>query len=90
LHGLLIGQGWSEDRTRDLDAVNQMAQQALFLGGDNVRALVYNAHWWSLYYRDYDVALRMFQHAPDVSPSSAHAWLKSSYTFAYGNIVGAR
>lgn len=82
-HGLMIGQGWSADRARDTAAVDNLALHALSLDGDNVRALVYYGHRKSLLHRDYPAALRLFRRALEVSPSSAHAWLKSSYTFAY-------
>jgi adenylate cyclase len=82
-HGLMIGQGWSSDRAADTAAVDQLTLHALSLDADNVRALVYYGHRKSLLHRDYPTALKLFQHALNVSPSSAHAWLKSSYTFAY-------
>jgi adenylate cyclase len=82
-HGLMVGQGWSADRKADVAAVDRLAQQALLLDGDNVRALVCYGHRKSLLHRDYPAALEMFRRALDAAPSSAHAWLKSSYTFAY-------
>ena len=82
-HGLRLGQGWSSDRRSDVAAVDRLAQQALLLDGDNVRALVCYGHRKSLLHRDYPAALEMFRRALDAAPSSAHAWLKSSYTFAY-------
>lgn len=82
-HGLMVGQGWSSNRISDVAAVDLLAQQALLLDGDNVRALVCYGHRKSLLHRDYQAALEMFRRALDAAPSSAHAWLKSSYTFAY-------
>ena len=82
-HGLVVGQGWSSDRAADVAAVDDFARQALLLDGDNVRALVCYGHRKALLHRDYPAALEMFRRALDVAPSSAHAWLKSSYTFAY-------
>jgi tetratricopeptide (TPR) repeat protein len=82
-HSLMIGQGWSKDRRTDILAVERMAQQALTLDGDNVRALVLYAHRRSLLHRDYQAAQEMFGHALSVMPSSAFAWVWSSFTSAY-------
>jgi adenylate cyclase len=82
-HGLLVGQGWSLDRAKDVAAVDRLARRALSLDQDNVRALVCYGHRKSLLHRDYPAALEMFRRALHAAPSSAHALLKSSYTFAY-------
>jgi adenylate cyclase len=83
LHVLLIGQGWSPDRTFEAGEIDQLTRKALMLDRDNVRALVCNGHRKSLLHRDYPAALEMFRHALDIAPNSAHVWQRSSFTFAY-------
>lgn len=82
-HGLLVGQGWSVDRAADIAEVERLSREALSLDASNVRALVSYGHRKSLLYRDYDTALSLFDRALDAAPSSAQAWLRSSYTVAY-------
>jgi len=82
-HGLVIGQGWSGDRQRDMAAIERQARKALSLDGGNVRALVSYGHRRSLLHRDYETAKSMFQRALNSAPNSTHALRWSSLTYAY-------
>lgn len=82
-YGLFVAQGWSSNRSEDLKKVDVLARRALALDNDNLRALVFYGHRRSLLYRDYGTARTLFQRALDVAPSSAAAWLWSSYTYSF-------
>ncbi len=82
-YGLVVAQGWSVHRARDIEIIERLARKALSLDGDNIRALVFYGHRKSLLHRDFPAALELFRRALDVAPSSVPAWLWSSYTFSY-------
>ena len=73
------------DRAADVAAVGKMAEIALRLDRDNVRALICHGHRKALLHRDYTVAKEAFRRALDVAPSWAQTWAWSSYTFSYLN-----
>jgi len=82
-HGLVVSQGWSDNRAEDIAHVERLARQALTHDADNIRALVFYGHRRSLMHRDYPTALQLFERALEAAPSSVQAWLWSSYTFSY-------
>ena len=82
-HGLVVAQGWSEDRTADISHVDSLTRRALTLDAENIRALIFYGHRKSLLYRDYNAALKLFQKALEVAPGSAQGLLWSSYTFSF-------
>ena len=82
-HGIMVGEGWSIDRTADIAAVENMTRIALDFDNSNLRALVSYAHRRSIHHRDHVNAMRMFQQALDVAPCSVAAWALSAFCFAY-------
>jgi DNA-binding SARP family transcriptional activator/TolB-like protein len=82
-HGIMLGERWSADRETDIAAVERLSSTALSLDQYNVRALVSYAHRRSQSHRDQSGAMRMFQQALDVAPSSANAWALSGLCAAY-------
>lgn len=82
-HGTMIGERWSNDRAEGLAEVERLNHTALSLDNCNLRALLSFGHRRSVSYRDQSGAMRMFEQALDVAPSSATAWALSSLCFAY-------
>jgi DNA-binding SARP family transcriptional activator/TolB-like protein len=82
-HGLMAAEGLSIDRNADVAAVETLTRKALKLDSDNLRALTFYAHRKSLLQRDYAGAQELFRRALDISPSSAAAWLWSSYAYSW-------
>ena len=82
-HGTMIGENWSTDRTAGLAEVERLNSTALSLDNCNLRALLAFGHRRSMSYRDKSGAMRMFDQALDVAPSSATAWALSGLCCAY-------
>lgn len=80
---LSMNQGWLPYDEPGRQALEGLANTALSLDRENARALVMHGHRRALLHRDYETARQMFRRALDVAPHSAHAWLWSSYTYAY-------
>jgi DNA-binding SARP family transcriptional activator/tetratricopeptide (TPR) repeat protein len=81
-HGT-IGERWSNDRAGGLAEVERLNHTALSLDNCNLRALLSFGHRRSVSHRDQAGAMRMFEQALDVAPSSASAWALSGLCFAY-------
>ncbi len=82
-HGTMIGERWSADRAGGLAEVERLNRTALGLDNCNLRALLSFGHRRSMSHRDQPSAMRMFEQALDVAPSSATAWALSGLCFAY-------
>jgi adenylate cyclase len=82
-HGTMIGERWSADRAGGLAEVERLNRTALSLDNCNLRALLSFGHRRSMSHRDQPSAMRMFEQALDVAPSSATAWALSGLCFAY-------
>ncbi len=82
-HSIRIGQGWSEDRSGDYQAINQCAEAALERDPFDARALSLCGHMRALLFRDYEGAFGLFDRAIAVSPNSSGVWLRSSPTYSY-------
>jgi DNA-binding SARP family transcriptional activator/Tfp pilus assembly protein PilF len=82
-HGLMVGEGWSANRAADVAAIEHLSKFALTLDNCNLRALISYAHRRSFNHRDHVGALKMFNQALDVAPSSANAWALSGMCLAF-------
>jgi adenylate cyclase len=82
-HGLLLAEGWSGSRDHHIVEIERLANEALSLDRDNIRALIFYGHRKTIFHRDHDTAQELFRRALEVAPGSAEAWLWSSYTYAY-------
>ena len=82
-YAIRIGQGWSDDRTRDHQATNQFAEAALARDPFDARALSLCGHMRALLFRDYEGAFGLFDRAMAVSPNAAGVWLRSSPAYSY-------
>lgn len=82
-YSIRVGQGWTENRAEDFAAVNQLASAAMERDPFDARALALCGHVKAFLFRDYEMALSLFQRATAASPNSSDAWLWSSPTHAY-------
>ena len=82
-HSIRIGQGWSMDRTADLEASEELAAAAVLRDPNDVWALALSGHLRALLFRDFDSAFELFERALRASPNSAFAWSRSSPAFSY-------
>jgi DNA-binding SARP family transcriptional activator/TolB-like protein len=82
-HGTMIGERWSTDRTADIQAVERLTQTALRYDSGNIRALLSYGSRRSNSYRDHAGAMRIFQQALELAPSSANAWALSGLCSAF-------
>jgi DNA-binding SARP family transcriptional activator len=82
-HSTMAGEGWSPDRTGEIALVEKLNRTALDLDNCNLRALVSYGYRKSIHHRDHASAIRTFNQALDVAPSSANAWALSGLCFAF-------
>ncbi len=82
-HSTMAGEGWSPDRTGAIAMVEKLNRTALDLDNCNLRALVSYGYRKAIHHRDHASALRTFNQALDVAPSSASAWALSGLCFAF-------
>lgn len=78
-----VGQGWSDNRDRDVANAKQIATQAIRLDRYNALALASYGHLKSYLERDYDTALLFLDRSREVGPSLSLAWMLSSATLSY-------
>ncbi len=82
-HTIRLGQNWTEDRQKDIDAVRDLASRAVNLDRQNPLALAAYGHVKSYLERDYTTAMVYYDRARQVGPSHAIVWILSSATLAY-------
>jgi adenylate cyclase len=89
-HSLRVGQGWSPDPKTDSEEAIRLAEAAVARDPLNSLALAVLGHHRSYLFREYDLAVALFDRALDASPSSARAWGLSAPTYTYiGEPAGA-
>jgi adenylate cyclase len=90
-HSIRMQQGWSDNRQADLKSVDEFASAALARDPNDVWALSLSGHLRAFLFREFDVALALFDRALRASPNSAFAWARSSPAFNYiGDTAEAR
>lgn len=82
-YSIRIGQGWSENRPEDYDAVVRLASAAMERDPFDARALALCGHVKAFLFRDYESAMALFRRAVAASPNSSDAWVWSSPTHSY-------
>jgi adenylate cyclase len=82
-HAVRLGQGWSEDEAGDREAVKYFAEAAVYLDRLDATSLALCGHVQSIQFRNFDLALELFDRAISASPNSAIAWTRSSATYSY-------
>src|SRR5471032_1209187 len=78
-----IAEGWSSDAAADTDEVIRLSQCAIERDPCNGLALAIQGHARSMFHRDYDAAVDLFDRAISVSPNNAWAWVFSCGTFGF-------
>jgi Flp pilus assembly protein TadD len=79
----MVGELWSTDWATQIAEVERLTKIALLHDNCNLRALLSHGHRKTISNRDYNGAMRLFQQALDVAPSSAHAWALSGLCVAF-------
>jgi adenylate cyclase len=87
-HNFNIAEGWSSDIDADAAEMIRLSNCAIERDASNALALAILGHGRSMFFRDYDNALDLFDRALAASPSNPWAWVFSSGT--YGFIGDAR
>jgi TolB-like protein/Tfp pilus assembly protein PilF len=82
-HLLRNVQGWSLDPPTDRQESLRLAQAAVDRDPLSAHALAQLGHLRSFVFRDFNVALALFNRAHDASPSNAWAWGLSAPTYSY-------
>jgi adenylate cyclase len=82
-HTFNIGQGWSSNVDADAAEVIRLCNCAVERDPSNSLALAIQGHITSMFYRDYDTALDLFDRALAISPSNSWAWVFSSGTYGF-------
>lgn len=80
---LRLGQGWSAATRDDALALEEAAQQAIFLDTSNAQAMALLAHNKTILSRRYDEATSLIAQAIDAAPNDASVWMWSSPTAAF-------
>jgi adenylate cyclase len=87
-HIFNIAEGWSSDIEADATEIIRLSTAAIERDPSNALALAIQGHGRSMFFREYDAALDLFDRALAISPNHAWAWVFSSGT--YGFIGDAR
>ena len=78
---VMIGQGWSADWLRDVEAAATAARMAAERDPNDALALAFHGHGHSFLLKEYEVARQLLDRALAAGPSCAWAW--SGLTHAY-------
>lgn len=82
-HSLRVGQGWSPDPKADSEEAIRLAEASVARDPMNSLALAILGHHRAYLFREYSLAVALFDRALDASPSSARAWGLSAPTYTY-------
>lgn len=82
-HMINIAEGWSSDSGADTAEVIRLSQCAIDRDPFNGLALAIQGHAHSMFHRDYDAALELFDRAIAVSPNNSWVWVFSSGTYGF-------
>ena len=82
-------EGWSSDTEADAREIIRLSTCAIDRDPSNALALAIQGHGRSMFFRDYDTALDLFDRALAISPSNSWAWVLSA-AGTYGFIGDAR
>ena len=82
-HMFNIAEGWSSDTGADTAQVIRLSQSAIDRDACNGLALAIQGHARSMFHRDYDAAVNLFDRALAISPNNSWAWVFSSGTFGF-------
>jgi adenylate cyclase len=82
-HIFNIAEGWSSDFDADAAEVIRLSNLAIERDPQNALAHAIQGHGKSMFFREYDAALDLFDHALSTSPSNSWAWILSSATYGF-------
>ena len=82
-HMFNIAEGWSSNSGADTAEVIRLSQCAIDRDRCNGLALAIQGHALSMFHRDYDAAINLFDRALAISPNNSWAWVFSSGTFGF-------
>jgi len=82
-HMFNILEGWSTASDADTAEVIRLARCASERDPSNGLALAIEGHGRSIFYRDYDTGIDLFERALTVAPNNSWAWVFSSGTYGF-------
>lgn len=82
-HIFNIAEGWSSDVDADAAEMIRLSNCAIERDPSNALALAIQGHGRSMFFREYDAALDLFDRALAISPSNSWAWVLSSGTYGF-------
>lgn len=82
-HMFKLCEGWSSDPEYDNQRFMALSEQALERDPFNALALTLHGHGRSMFRREYEPAMDMFDRALTASPSNSWAWVFSSGTYGF-------
>src|SRR5262249_31812173 len=82
-HIFNIAEGWSSDLDADAAEIIRLSNCAIERDPSNALALALQGHGRSMFFREYDSALDLFDRAVAISPSNPWAWVLSSGTYGF-------
>ena len=82
-HMFNIQEGWSSDPQAEALEVIRLTNCAIERDPANALALAIQGHARSIFFREYDAAVDLFDRALAISPNSALAWMSSSATYGF-------
>jgi adenylate cyclase len=84
-HIFNIAEGWSSDSDADSAELIRLSNCAIERDPHNALALAIQGHGKSMFFRDYNSGLDLFERALAISPSNSWAWVFSSGTPGFIN-----
>ena len=78
-----VGQGWPENRRKEVARAYGFARKANRLDPEDALALAIMGHCEAFLYHEFDEALRCFEVSLRLNPNSAFVWMLSSATYSY-------
>lgn len=82
-HIFNIAEGWSSDIEADASKIIHLSTCAIERDPSNALALAIQGHGRSMFFREYDTALDLFDRALAISPNNSWAWVFSSATYGF-------
>lgn len=82
-HMFNINEGWSSDPDAEIDEVIRLSNCAIERDPANALALAVQGHGRSMFFREYDAAMDLFDRALAASPNNSWAWIFSSATYGF-------
>jgi adenylate cyclase len=82
-HMYNIQEGWSSDAEAEAREVLRLSDCAIERDPSNALAFAIQGHARSIFFREYDTAVELFDRALAISPNNSGAWMFSSATYGF-------